>query len=372
MAGILLAATITLVVATCVLIEFWEQIDVHKLCDSGGVACCETGATECRLLERSINLLASIDKNMSEVRKWAAGPVTNPAELRNVLMAIKGDVSSLASSVSTIKENSTELKTGLVGIKASVDTVDSDTAAIWQSLYGLAKDVAVIRENAYDIQKSLGKVSTDAARNVVVVVNSDVTGSKFPTDRLEAETIYSIAGFERGKADINAHQKEWLHAFFHSMEKCISRTKPTIRLIGYASAEQIGAPKNGKNKQCNGGDGKSKPNSSSSSDLENCRLAIRRVAKVAGYLAKMDDDRTKASCQASSTKSNQIKEAILNGCGQQTHSLSSFHMVVERWCSPASMINSRLGAFLPERTQPHFLNRSVYIVVEDPGSCRRR
>ena len=197
-----------------------------------------------------------------------------------------------------------------------------------------------------------------------------------PGDPNRRKPTYLLAGFDDGAHALTDHHRNWLSAFSQFVRNCGKSQPPRIQLRGYASGHKYETPGSSDDSTqflCRTVNDDAL--GSRHSDKNNCQLANRRLSRVAAYLSltnnnpnPTDDDIAK--------KANNILQDMNSRCKPtqpKFDSTTNQIIVVDPWCELGSMKKSRLN--VPDQShdadkQPHFLNRSVHIVVEDPGDCK--
>ena len=171
----------------------------------------------------------------------------------------------------------------------------------------------------------------------------------------KTQSIFSVSGFNRGVESPPERLETWLAGFGQAMKAC--EHHPSIRISGFASAEDfrrtLASPQN----LCRNLDDKR-----TKSDINNCRLANLRAARAAVIIS------TAFEREKAPTK-DEVLKSMNKSCGNNTgHAAVSKYVNIEPWCNVGDMLDARFR-FEPVELAVHSLNRSVRIRIEEPSDC---
>lgn len=182
--------------------------------------------------------------------------------------------------------------------------------------------------------------------------------SKTPatTGRREAQSVFSVSGFDLGAESPPEKLESWLAGFGLAMKACAPNS-PRIRIYGFASAEDLRRTLDSPRDLCRNMDDKR-----SDSDLNNCRLANLRAARAAVVIS------TAVEGKKMFTK-DEVLKSMNERCRDGTDLATiSNYMNIEPWCNVGDMQAARFS-FDSVKLAAHSLNRSVRILIEEPRNC---
>ena len=224
-----------------------------------------------------------------------------------------------------------------------------------------ASTVTATKDLAQAVASSLPK---DFVRRYVIVRRSG------------EETIFTLAGFKPGQRGLNSDQQEWLKDFRTSVQACGAKA-PTIRLVGFASAEPNSQDVGPYKHLCVPPPDTPNPLlQEDRSRLANCHLANWRLAHVASFWQNPDEyagsqtsaaDEIAAERQPSTVNTMMID--LNRSCENRTQYKVHPSIIAKPWCQVGQMMRERFHVPEGAHPQPDFLNRSVHLRIEDPGSC---
>ncbi len=276
---------------------------------------------------------------------------TNSQNLAQAVMANTRAAAELATTTKFLAETSKDLAEGSKALAQAVMANTGTAADTATTSKHLAEAVETNEMILKDIASSR---PMDFVRRYVIVRRSG------------EETIFSLAGFKTGQRGLNADQIAWLHDFRKSVQAC-GKKLSTIRLVGFASSEPNSQDVGPYPHLCvPPPDTPNPPSQDDLSHLANCHLANWRLAHVASFWQDPDEY---VGSQTSTVDSMMI--ALNRSCENRTqYEVPWEHLpsiIAKPWCQVGQMKRERFH--VPEREQPDFLNRSVHLRIEDPGSC---
>ena len=330
---------------------------------------------------------ADLKSLKAEVSKNTEDGIGRNADIK----AIKGNVGKTQSVLDMNVKADGDRDKAINALWASVnttwETVDENDDAGGRRDADLALLKAEVRKNAEDggkrdneikiIKESL-KVNHEEAKKMMNGLLARLPGvpvSRFVThvetgSKTESVIRYLLAGFPLLQSSLNQNQLDWLGDFHKALMSCAKLfPRPSIRLSGFASSEVLPKELGGEYQNLCKFDRKNPPPSSNiNSDINNCRLANLRVARVAAFF--------ESKLPKNGKDFNMILEQMDRHCekGEKIElSPELSHIKIKPWCKVGDMKKERFKmAKLPlddTEGQPHFLNRSVHIIFEKLGKC---
>ena len=250
------------------------------------------------------------------------------------------------------EDNATAVADGVETVLRRIGEIDGD-----------AFDDVDWKKLAEEIQELISKTRLPSFR--------DVATRTIVIDRSKVQTIYSLAGFQRGVWNLDEYQREWLRAFSGAIREC-GANRPKFSIRGFASTEThegdiefFGEHANLCKQKRRAGE--------SDSERRNCHLANLRLGEAV-HLVRSELEGT-GSFMDRNLYMREILNEMNDGCdGADPRDPfdGNGYMVIKPWCKAEDLEKNRYKIPSTELVnQPHFLNRSIHIVIEDSRDCPR-